>query len=74
MGYGVFPDVNRIDRPKAVISIPDLLGHYRQLRIIDMFFSDLFKTQERVNVDYQPKNTENISHQINVSRSYLSLF
>ena len=27
----VFPNVNRIGRPKAVKSIPILLGHYRQL-------------------------------------------
>ena len=26
MGYRVFPDVNRISRPKAVTSIPILLG------------------------------------------------
>ena len=31
MGYRVFPDVNRIARPKAVTSIPILLGHFRQL-------------------------------------------
>ena len=31
MGYRVFPDVNRIGRPKVVTSIPILLGHYRQL-------------------------------------------
>ena len=28
---GVFTDVNGIGRPKAVISVPILLGHYRQL-------------------------------------------
>ena len=32
MGYRVFPDVNRIGRPKAVTTIPILLGHYRQLQ------------------------------------------
>ena len=31
MGYREFPDVNRIGRPKAEISIPILLGHYKQL-------------------------------------------
>ena len=31
MGYKVFPDVNRLGRPKAVTSIPILLGHYRLL-------------------------------------------
>ena len=31
MGYRVFPVVNRIGWPKAVTSIPILLGHYRQL-------------------------------------------
>ena len=30
LSYRVFPDVNRIGRPKAVI--PILLGHYRQLQ------------------------------------------
>ena len=30
--YRVFSDVNRIGKPKAVISIPILLGHYRHLR------------------------------------------
>ena len=37
MGYRVFPDVNRIGRPKAVTSIPIFLGHYRQLHI--MFYN-----------------------------------
>ncbi len=27
MGYKLFPDVNRIGMPKAVTSIPILLGH-----------------------------------------------
>ena len=31
MGYRVFPRFNRIGRPKAVTSIPILLGHYWQL-------------------------------------------
>ena len=31
IGYRVFPDANRIGRPKAVTSIPILLGHYGQL-------------------------------------------
>ena len=31
MEYRVFPDVKRIGKPKAVTSIPILLGHYRQL-------------------------------------------
>ena len=31
MGYRVFPDINRIGRPKAVTSIPILLGYYRSL-------------------------------------------
>ena len=34
IGYYVFPDVNRIGRPNAVTSIPILLGHYRQLRLL----------------------------------------
>ena len=34
MGYRLFPDVNRIGRPKAVPSIPILLGHYRQLQFV----------------------------------------
>ncbi len=32
MGYRVFHDVNRIGRPKAVTSIPILLGHYGKLQ------------------------------------------
>ena len=31
MRYRVFSDVNGIGRPKTVISIPFLLGHYNQL-------------------------------------------
>ena len=37
MGYMIFPDVNRIGRPKAVTSIPILLGHYRQLQKLATF-------------------------------------
>ena len=32
MGYRVFSDAHRIGKPKAVTSIPILLGHYRQLQ------------------------------------------
>ena len=43
MRYRVFPDVNRIGRPKAVTYIPILLGHYRQLQgmgiLMKIFFS-----------------------------------
>ena len=35
-GYRVFYDVNRIGTSKVVISIPILLGHYRQLPVIDV--------------------------------------
>ena len=34
MGYWVFPDVNRVGRPKAVTFIPILLGHHRQLHVL----------------------------------------
>ena len=34
LGYRIFPDVNRIGRPKAITSILILLGHYRQLLIL----------------------------------------
>ena len=37
-------DVNRIGRPKAVTSIPILLGHYRQLLIICKDFTDFLKS------------------------------
>ena len=36
IGYRVFPDINRIGRPKAVTYIPILLGHYRQLLFIQV--------------------------------------
>ena len=36
MGYRVFPDVYRISRPNAVTYIPVLLGHYRQLPLIQL--------------------------------------
>ena len=41
MGYRVFPDVNRIGRPKAVTSIPILLGHCRQLRKLQFSYSSI---------------------------------
>ena len=34
MWYRVFPDVKRIGRPKAVTSIPILLGHNKQLQCV----------------------------------------
>ncbi len=44
MGYRVFPDANRIGRPKAVTSIPILLGLYRQLpNCINLLIANLYK-------------------------------
>ena len=47
MRYRVFPDVNRIGRPKAVTSIPILLTHYRQLPLIINFVIFIFEIQIR---------------------------
>ncbi len=41
MGHRVFLDVNRMGRPKAVTSIPVLLGHYRRQLPIFRYFNPI---------------------------------
>ena len=73
MGYRVFPDVNIIGRPKAVASIPILLGNYRQLQYKNANVSPVWQLPKFFEADVLvPINIRLLDHlnQFSVSEIY----